>query len=547
MEKIMIETFLAFSAFILAFLALIKVIVQFRLNAGLLTMRALMWILITLAIIALGYILINYLPTNKIRLNSFLYLYNLSTNLSYRTWLTNTSAFFDHIPYNTIGKAIFFFWNTALVVIVIYLFYKLITAVKFKTQNAKTYFNECSLIIASGIETDIQQLTSEICISIPTIFDFASQSKDSKTKDYAISLIALFSDELFCKKIVKHNPIALYVILETVINNCNHQERNDKNLIDRLILFLFIEHESQLHREEPYHGLGRFGTFKKLIFGNVNFLKSQYRPLSKFLMFSTSDFNDKAIKKYFEIIKFSLESYLNEGDSFPDIFYAALHNISEIIKDNIYNLKQQPDSEFRSSSSYQNLIACSVGMISIVHFIKNKTTLFPQPNDIQKENYSYHDNDKSIHGALANGIYNAIETFAMHHSQYESIRLLLLEIYPYSQQTSNLLKAIQERLDILLEEKIEENLGKLLYPAVTAALIYSFGLCEPNDAKISIQIALMTALKKKFIRAHTSIPEVTLDMLPNDTVFASDTKKLIRKHPLRWVRRKEIEELALEE
>jgi len=274
----------------------------------------------------------------------------------------------------------------------------------------------------------------------------------------------------------------------------------------------------------------------------------QYRPLTGWLMFSTSDFNAKSIKKYFEVIEYSLEKYLKGDDNSPDIFYSAMNYMAEIIKNNIYNLKRQTDNELHASPSYNNLIACSSGLSSMIQFIINKANVFPEAKEFKKNAYSYHNNDKNIYGALANGIYEAIEAFSIHHIGYESIRFLLLEIYPYPEDSiSQPIKSIQERLDILLENKIEQNLTRLLYPAVTASLIYFFGLCEPENAKLKIHKFLLTELKGKFIRAHSSIPEVALDMLPTDTTYNAAERKLIRKHSIRWIRNKETEELNLSE
>ena len=69
---------------------------------------------------------------------------------------------------------------------------------------------------------------------------------------------------------------------------------------------MFTETESQFLREEPYFGLGKFETFKKLIYGDVNFLKSQYAPLSSWASVNIDNFNTNTIKKYFEILNFSL-------------------------------------------------------------------------------------------------------------------------------------------------------------------------------------------------------------------------------------------------
>lgn len=308
---------------------------------------------------------------------------------------------------------------------------------------------------------------------------------------------------------------------------------------------MFVEPDSQLHREKPYYGLGRFCTFKKLIFGNVDFLKSTYRPLSRWLMFSASDFNAKTIEKYFETLKFALESSLEDGDDLPDIFFAALHNISEVIKNNISNLKQKSDNEIHSSLSCNNLIACSSGVLSLIHFIGVKTELFPLAVEINEDGYSYYKNDNNIYGAIAIGICKVIESFAMHPSRYECIRLILLEIYLFA--SSEPIKSIQNRMDILIKQKIENNLDKQLYPPVTASLIYTFGLSEPENSQIYIKEHLMIQLKKKFIRGYSCIPEVALDMLPNDTVFDPALKKLIRKPVPQWIRNKELQELNLEE
>jgi hypothetical protein len=351
---------------------------------------------------------------------------------------------------------------------------------------------------------------------------------------------------------------------------------------------MFTEHHSILHREEPYHGLGRFGTFKKLIFSDVNLLKSEYRPLSISPILNEADFNAESIKKYFEIIEFSLNAYLEKGDSFPDIFYSALHTIPEIIKKNIANLERYSDKELRFSSPYSNLISCSTGTLSLIHFINTNAHKFPLPNKLVSENYNYFDNDRNIYGAITSGLYETIAALSTSNHTYESTRILLFEIYSdynltileeliltYDKICSSIeaiainsttipftlsllhdtldalenlmppLEAIQVRLNVLLENKIKQNLDRLLYPAITARLIYTFGLCEPEKANIPIHKILLNELKQKYLRTYDSNPTLALDMLPMDTEIDVSLKKLTRKHPLRWIRYKKIEELIL--
>jgi len=91
------------------------------------------------------------------------------------------------------------------------------------------------------------------------------------------------------------------------------------------------------------------------------------------------------------------------------------------------------------------------------------------------------------------------------------------------------------------------NLNKLFYPPVTASLIYAFGLCEPKDASLEIHKILLQELKQKYLRTYEASSEIALDMLPKDTEIDVLSKKLIRKHPLQWIRDKSLQELSLDD
>lgn len=536
----MVEIFVTFMGFILAFFALVNRIISFRLNTGVISLKALQWLLIALGLISVLHILINQESpfTHK-----FLNLY-IPEIIKYGVSLKKHQIIFARIPYDKIGICIYTVWNAGLVSIVLYLFYKLITPVKFRKNNAGRYFIECAEIIATGIDKEINSLTTEILNSIPVIFESASKDRNSKTKEYAIALIGLFSDERFCKNIVRHNPSTLQKLFEVVINSWNRNKITDKNLLSSLIFLLLTDPDSQLRREEPYSGLGYLKSFQKLIFGDIRFLNNA-RPLSLLSASEAMMFDQESIKKFFEVLKFSLEKYLEEKDEneksrFSDTLYAALMFVKKIIESSVEKLNND------KSQSEKNLLCCATSLHSLMEFINAKENLFPDATQIDKEKYSYH-TDKSIYGALASGIYEAIETLSRDRSQYDNIRYILSEIYPlFDSQRSKPLKAIQERLDVLLEEKIRDNLTNLRYPAVTASLIVAFDLCEPQNAKFLIHKYLMTSLKKSFLKAYSCDAEKARDMIPSDTECDIDSKKLIRKHHIRWKLRKETEELVLE-
>jgi hypothetical protein len=332
-----------------------------------------------------------------------------------------------------------------------------------------------------------------------------------------------------------------------VINNCEQFQVAGRSLINQLISLMFTESESQLNREEPYHGLGKFCTFKKLIFGNLSFLNSSYHPLTGFYIYNKDNFNTNSINKYFEIIEYVLKIYLKSKDNSPSIFFAAFNVIEEIINKNLLLLAHSPDNKIRLTSSYDNIITCSVGVSSLIHFISQNAEDFPQACDVTQQEYSFFKNDHNIYGAMAHGVYSVIEQLSRNEHFFESIRHLLVEIYQLSITDSLPIQALQKRLNILLTKKIEDNLTKLYYPAVTASLIYSFGLCEPEETSLEIHKILLKELKQKYLRTYESNSEIALDMLPQDTKIDISSKKLVRKHPWQWIRDKSLQELSLNE
>ncbi|CAM4417092.1 MAG: hypothetical protein LEGION0403_FIIPPAGN_02704 [Legionella sp.] len=149
-------------------------------------------------------------------------------------------------------------------------------------------------------------------------------SRPSKAQYYAYELLELFSDELFCNHIIHHNPIALTIIFDKVAKVDENLYPVGTNLVNKLIALMITQPESQLNREKHSgEGIGRLGVFKELVFGNVNFIKSPYLPLSAPFANKKSSFNSQGINKYFEIIEFTLERYLRGYDNTPDVFFSA--------------------------------------------------------------------------------------------------------------------------------------------------------------------------------------------------------------------------------
>lgn len=515
--------FLTFAGFILAFFALIKRIHQFRIKAGIFTMNHIFWILIFLGFIALIQLSLNSFPQFRIELVQI----------------------YSHL--NNLAKILIIICNALMVAIVIYLFNKFMKPIKFTKKNDHIYLNECYRIIASGIETDIQQLATEMYHSVKPIFNYAFEKNSEKTNGHAIELMDLFSDELFCKAIVNHNPLTLYEIFGTIIRNCKTHKIIGKNFINRLLVLMITEPNSQLRREEPFHGLGKLKTFKNLIFGDIEFLLSQYQPLSCITELNNKLVDSKAVEKYFEMFIFSFETYLNDGDKNPDIIYSALNNIAQMISIYCSALNRSTEKELPYSSHDKNISAYCTGVFIFIASIIRNENKFPSESNVLNDDYDYFKNDHNIFGAIAHGIYDIIESFSIKPCQFESARLILINLYLSHRHNSAILIAIQNRLDIYLRKTITNNLKEVNLIPVTACLIYTFGLREPNKATIPIHKALLVELKKNYLGMYQSNTDIALDMLPGDTEIDISRNKLVRKEPYRWRRNKAIEELILDE
>ncbi|KTC76196.1 hypothetical protein Lbir_0265 [Legionella birminghamensis] len=527
----MISIFITLAAFLLAFFALVDPIIKFRLNMGWLPMRRILWILIILGLIAiLDHPFRKIFLTESGLLDGTAGYYNMTSDNRFQ-------SFFYEI--------VLLIWNYALVAISIYLFYKLIQPVKFSVKNASRFLHECNRIISDGIEENIRRLTSEIAPSIPPIFNTAMQDISGVQND-ALALLELFSDEKFCKHIVNHNPITFSIIFEEVISHCSSLYPIGTTLVNKLILLMFSEPESQLNREERYGGgLGKFGTFKKLLFGNIKFLRSEFRPLSK-PFFNQFFLTHQGINKYSEVLEYVMELCLIEGVNEPDIVHSALKVIKNNIDHNIIKLTDISSTEIHLSEPYNIIQSCSFTIDIFVHFLQQNGSKFPPAPNIENEDYSYFKNDRNIHGAIANGIYSVIEQLSRMDYFFENIRILLVHIFIISMNINPTIEALRTRLITLLNNKIEANLIKAYYPAVTAALIYSFGLCEPEQATDEIHKKLLVQLKKNYLRLHMSRPIIALDMLPKDTELNEKSRKLIRKHPIEWIRDNKVQELRLD-
>lgn len=503
----MLKDFVTLIAFILAFFQFLKPINEFRLDLAGISQKVLLWILAFLGITAFAYILVQIYKFE---------IFNLIPSK------------FEHILH-IVNKNFDLAWTTSVALLAFYLIYKTVTVSKFTIRNSGKYLSACHSIISSGNEENINILAREIGLkkeNIKNIFDAAVQEKNIHLANIAKTLIALFSDELFCKAIVNHNPGILYNIFSNLIENPKYFKLT-KQFSTRLIGFMFTEDNSILYREEPGQGLGQLYGIKDLIFSNYDFLVSGYEPLSSWLINSSEKINSLVIKKYFEVIGISLICYLEKKtDLKPEIIFIALKEVADL-------LISKKDNEIKMVKS------CLMSLLELINDENFKNILPNSSNIITEESLS---KICTIYDAFALALYKIIEAFSKV-KDYEAIKWLLIKIY-LLELDSKVFKLIAERLDLKLIKKIKENLTQHYYPAVTAGIIYSFGLCEPEESNIPIHKLALELLKKEFIKFYQSRPKIAQDMLPDGVSYDEENDLLIRKGPL-YFRHKNIEKLTL--
>jgi len=93
-------------------------------------------------------------------------------------------------------------------------------------------------------------------------------------------------------------------------------------------------------------------------------------------------------------------------------------------------------------------------------------------------------------------------------------------LFPHS-ESSEALRCIQDRISLLMEQKIKQNIidDKHYAPWISKSLIYAYSICEPENSTNSVHEFLMTALKCHYLKFYKLYPSQALKILPENVII----------------------------
>ena len=424
---------------------------------------------------------------------------------------------------------------------------------KLSSKNFKPFFYECYSLIEKGNEKDLRELAEEIFNSIEEVINESnkytrkelnwvkgnnSNFETSEYTKYALSLLDIWSDSKFCEIIVCNVPTTAIELFHQ-IDEQNFYHSGGYSLVQQIIHKSYYTQSSILHREEDFKGLGHFKSFTKTVFGNYQLIESHFRPFQAWEYLDEDDIKTWQIKKYCETINVSLNAYFySKGNhfAFPAALFSAYTQLEHIALSEIIIFDKIPELNAYSSPPFKKLSIIQKGLKNAVKLVEKNYSKLPE-YELIEENYDVF-KDNSIYGIIAHAIYEYFNNIASIHSQDEAVRdlaiILWMDVYPVSKNLeSKPIKEIQNRLTIHILNKVEENLLKLYYPAITRLLINLIGLYPVKETKedygkITFKKKFIELLCNNFENAFKINSKIALNMIPSNTKYIEKKGQLVQ-------------------
>lgn len=420
----------------------------------------------------------------------------------------------------------------------------------FNRKNHKKFFEASRSIVVRGIDQDLRALADEVRYSAHAIIetacqydpDLANQAKLEnrgypvpEQTEYALALLDLLSDERFCTILVDAAPATALDFIQAIIDSGSRGVIGYA-FVQQIVEQSFISGNSMLHREqEEYYGLGHFKTFTRTVFGNYQFVESQYWPLQAWPHRQEEFSTKKHIQKFSVALHTSFEAYFEAGSrQYPAALYSGIEHLAKSAQFRRPQMRNIPEEEIYTSEAYRINSEVESALRELLALVVQHENDIPDFgfNEATYDRYS----DASIYGVLAFGIYTFLENLAMDRAHDEAVRMLAIQLWmevdPVSDdQRTNAIQAIQKRLLIHLKKKMTENLEKLHYPMVTWLMISLIGLNEPQEASQPpfAMVELHLLVRSRIALAFKMDEKRAQDILPDYVKFDKDNNSLVWK------------------
>ncbi len=422
---------------------------------------------------------------------------------------------------------------------------------RYEWENCAKYFNECFRIISKGNDSELIELSGEIRPNVKKIVNFSKQyhyweAKEAKDEDkpyyvpdhvvISLDLLNLLSDEKFCRLMVIHNPFTVVDIFRELQKG--HGGFSGANaLVQEIINQALINPDSILYRENKYSGLGHWKGFTQIMFGNDQF-NNNFNTLLQPWGYWKDEIHIWQIEAFENIATIVVEAYFQSGRDFWQHSFALnnlFRTLDGISLQQTFSLKTKLEDEVYQTKEYEVLSRMEgifKKQIELGEKYSDKLPIYPfnsQEYDSLK--------DSSFYGFLAKGIYDFFERLSSMISKGHDVRTLAigiwLDIFTVSEGLETpFIKEIQKRLQLLLFDKVKQNLNDQYYPPITALLIDILGLYEqeaPQDNRGAVRFRgeFFDHLRNNFEASARKNKKKALDMLPKNVEYDQRKGQLI--------------------
>jgi len=456
----------------------------------------------------------------------------------------DTNSFIDYpIFWETLAAVLFCFGSLGLII-------GGNQPVKFTRKNSKQFFNKCYSIIAQGDNKELGALSEEISWTAKDIINICEEydsleARFSKEEGrifevddsvkWALRLLDLFSDKRFCNIIVTTCPITAIRYL-TEIQTQRLYYSGGYAFIQQLIQQAFEDPSSILHREEKYYGLGKFLPFTRTVFGNYEFVESNFRPLQAA---GFSHDNLRTLKKYIQCLLVSLEAYFKEGRFYehPSAIWVGFDILAKSAWEFVRRLDGSENYLRMDDCPTWALTEITMGFKDCLKLIQKYDKDLPEYT-FNSEGYNSH-NDNSIYGIIAFAVYEFLKALAVDRNHDEDIRLIALNLwediyFPLDNKEQKMILEIQKRLETLIWRQVNRNLEEkyAAYPMITRLLINLIGLGkhpEATEGEKRVTDHIHKLLKEKFNKAAQLTEKRSKELLPDGFEYNEDRNELVQK------------------
>jgi hypothetical protein len=359
-------------------------------------------------------------------------------------FLASTLPFIIPREYSLLSMA--FFWEIiagSLIVLGVFSFLEInYRPVTFTRRNSSKYFYACASIIARGDERSLGALAEEVCNSAQSITKVCGEYNKFKEMEaqemgkeyivpehmkYAFSLLDLLSDKKFTRTLVVSAPSTAIEFIEQIKENTIHNTAG-YSFVQQIIHQAFLEEESIFHREEEYYGLGHFSSFTETVFGDYNFIQSDYRPLQAWLLYKDQYLKINILKKYSKALLTATKAYLNTK-KYRDTsaLYVGISTLARSAMFYISRLKKMPSEDILSSEEHDALREIAETFKSLLKLTEELEDNIPE-YEFNEERYDRF-KDTSIYGILGYGIYEFMSMLSVDLKHDEDIRFLAIDLW----------------------------------------------------------------------------------------------------------------------